>query len=121
MLFIYYPKCSTCQKAKNLLEENKISFIERNIKEKNPTYQEIKKWFEQNKLPIKKFFNTSGVIYKEMNLKEKLNTMSIDEQIKLLSTNGMLLKRPLLITDTKIIVGFDKDEYKKIITMNHKS
>ena len=111
MLFIYYPKCSTCKNAKKYLEESHIKFTERDIKENNPTYEELKEWYVKSKLPLKKFFNTSGLLYKEMNLKDKLAEMSEEEQLKLLSTNGMLVKRPLMILDDKVLVGFKELEY----------
>lgn len=113
MLFIYYPKCSTCKNAKKYLEELHISFEERDIKENNPTYEELKKWYEMSNLPLKRFFNTSGLLYKEMNLKDKLSSMSEEEQLNLLSSNGMLIKRPLLILKEDVIVGFDKEMYDK--------
>lgn len=115
MIFIYYPKCSTCQKAKKWLEENNIKFVERDIKTNNPNYNEIKAWYQASKLPLKKFFNTSGLLYKELNLKENLKKMNIEEQIKLLSTNGMLLKRPLMIINNKILIGFKEKEYQEYL------
>ena len=99
MIFIEYPKCTTCQKAQKWLCGNGITFEDRNIKEENPTYEELKAWYEKSGLPLKKFFNTSGLIYRSMNLKEKLPTMTEDEQLKLLATEGMLVKRPLIVTD----------------------
>lgn len=114
MLFIHYPKCSTCKKAKKYLDDNNIEYEEINIKENNPTYEELKEWYKISNLPLKKFFNTSGNLYKELNLKDKLNSMSEEEQLKLLSTNGMLVKRPILIDDKNIILGFKEEEYKKI-------
>ena len=111
MLFIEYPKCTTCQKAKKFLTDNNVNFTARHIKEDNPTYEELKLWYEKSGLPLKKFFNTSGLLYKSMDLKNKLPTMSEDEQLKLLSTDGMLVKRPILITETKILVGFRENEW----------
>ena len=111
MLFIEYPKCTTCQKAKKFLTDNGVEFTARHIKEDNPTYEELKLWYEKSGLPLKKFFNTSGLLYKSMDLKNKLSQMSEDEQLKLLSTDGMLVKRPILITDTKILVGFRENEW----------
>ena len=111
MLFIEYPKCTTCQKAKKFLTDNDVNFTARHIKEDNPTYEELKLWYEKSGLPLKKFFNTSGLLYKSMDLKNKLPQMSEDEQLKLLSTDGMLVKRPILITDTKILVGFRENEW----------
>lgn len=113
-LFIEYPKCTTCQKAKKWLVENNIDFEARHIVEKNPTYEELKKWTSCSGLEIKKFFNTSGILYKSMNLKEKLTTMTDEEKIKLLSTNGMLVKRPLLIGENFVLVGFKEDIWKEI-------
>lgn len=111
MLFICYPKCSTCQKAKKWLEEQNISFTERHIVENNPTYEELKNWHEASGLPLKKFFNTSGLLYKEMQLKDKLPGMSEDEQLKLLATNGMLVKRPLVVDGDVVLVGFREAEW----------
>ena len=113
MIFIEYPKCTTCQKAKKWLCDNGITFEDRNIKEENPTYEELKAWYEKSGLPLKKFFNTSGLIYRSMNLKEKLSTMTEDEQLKLLATEGMLVKRPLLIGDDFVLVGFKETEWAK--------
>lgn len=109
--FICYPKCTTCQKAKKWLEENKIEYTERNIVNKNPTKTELKKWIKQSGLDIKKFFNTSGLKYKELNLKDKLTSMSDEEKIDLLSSDGMLVKRPLLISDKLVLVGFKESEW----------
>ncbi len=106
MQFICYPKCSTCQKAKKWLEGQKIKYTERHIVEDNPTYEELKEWYEKSGLMLKKFFNTSGLLYREMQLKDKLPSMSEEEQLQLLSTNGMLVKRPLVITDDTVLVGF---------------
>ncbi len=115
MLFIEYPKCTTCQKAKKFLVDNNVCFTDRHIKEENPTYDELKLWYEKSGLPLKKFFNTSGLLYKSMNLKNMLPEMTEDEQLKLLSTDGMLVKRPILITDTKILVGFRENEWLEAI------
>lgn len=114
MLFIHYPKCTTCKKAKKYLDDNNIKYEERNIKNNNPTYEELSNWYQTSDLPLKKFFNTSGNLYKELNLKDRLNSMSEEEQLKLLSSNGMLVKRPVLITNNKVLLGFKEDEYKKI-------
>ena len=111
MLFICYPKCSTCQKAKKWLDQQNIEYVERHIVENNPTYEEIKDWYTKSGLPLKKFFNTSGLLYKEMNLKDKLLTMSEEEQLKLLATNGMLVKRPLVVAEDAILVGFREAEW----------
>lgn len=111
MLFICYPKCSTCQKAKRWLDENNIDYTERHIVETNPTYDELKEWYSKSGLPLKKFFNTSGLLYKEMQLKDKLPTMSEEEQLSLLASNGMLVKRPLLVKDNMVLVGFKEVEW----------
>ena len=105
MLFLCYPKCSTCQKARKWLDERGIKYTERHIAEKNPTYDELKVWYQQSGLPIKKFFNTSGLVYKEMQLKDKLTSMSEEEQLMLLATHGMLVKRPMMITHDSVLVG----------------
>ena len=114
MEFICYPKCSTCQKAKKWLDENKIVYTERHIVEANPSAEELKMWYKRSGLPLKKFFNTSGMLYKEMKLKDKLSEMSEEEQIKLLATNGMLVKRPLVVDEDKVLVGFKETEWKDI-------
>ena len=114
MLFICYPKCSTCKKAKKWLDEHNVEYTERHIVENNPTYDELKEWVSKSGLPLKKFFNTSGKLYKEMNLKEKLPAMSEEEQLELLSSNGMLIKRPLLISDKGVCVGFKEDNFKML-------
>lgn len=111
MLFIEYPKCTTCQKAKKWLDENGIAYVDRHIKEQNPTYEELKEWYEKSGLPLKKFFNTSGMLYKSMGLKDKLTDMSEDEQLKLLATDGMLVKRPVVIADGVILTGFREKEW----------
>ena len=114
MEFICYPKCSTCQKAKKWLDENKIVYTERHIVEANPSAEELKMWYKRSGLPLKKFFNTSGMLYKEMKLKDKLSEMSEEEQIALLATNGKLVKRPLVVTDSFVLVGFKPDEWEKL-------
>ena len=114
MLFIWYPKCSTCQKAKKWLDSHEIKYTERHIVEESPTYEELKEWHQKSSLPLKKFFNTSGMLYKELKLKDQLPKMSEDEQLKLLATNGMLVKRPLLVTEDKVLVGFKEDEWGSI-------
>lgn len=116
MLFIYYPKCTTCQKAKKWLDENNIEYTERHIVENNPSYQELKAWYEKSGFPLKKFFNTSGLLYKEMELKSKLPLMSEDEKLKLLATNGMLVKRPIIVADEKIFVGFKESEWEGFLS-----
>ena len=113
MLVLVYRKCSTCLKALKWLEEKKIEFTERPIVEENPTYEELKEWHANSGLPLKKFFNTSGLLYKDMNLKDKLPTMSEEEQLKLLSTNGMLVKRPLVIGDDYVLTGFREKEWEE--------
>lgn len=119
MEFICYPKCSTCQKAKKWLDENKIVYTERHIVEANPSAEELKMWYKRSGLPLKKFFNTSGRLYKEMKLKDKLSEMSEEEQIKLLATNGMLVKRPLVVDEDKVLVVkqilLSKSEISQII------
>ncbi len=111
MLFIEYPKCSTCQKAKKWLDENGFEYENRHIKENNPTYEELKEWYETSGMPLKKFFNTSGMLYKSMQLKDKLPLMSEEEQLKLLATDGMLVKRPILVSDNVILTGFREKEW----------
>lgn len=111
MLFVCYPKCTTCGKAKKWLEEQKVEFDERHIAEDNPSYEELKEWHEKSGLPLKKFFNTSGMLYKEMKLKDKIPQMTEDEQLKLLSTNGMLVKRPIAVTEDKLLVGFKEADW----------
>ena len=115
MLFICYPKCTTCQKAKKWLNDHNIEYTERHIAEENPTYDELKEWYEKSGLPLKKFFNTSGLLYKEMKLKDKLPTMSEEEQLHLLATNGMLVKRPLMINGDNVLVGFKENKWAEII------
>ena len=111
-LFLQYPACSTCQKAKKWLTENNIEFTNRLIVEENPTVEELKAWIPRSGLPVKKFFNTSGLVYKELKLSEKLPTMSEEEQINLLATDGMLVKRPLVIGENLVLVGFKEAEWK---------
>lgn len=115
MLFIYYPRCSTCQKAKKWLEGHNITFTERHIVENNPSYEELKEWKEKSGLPLKKFFNTSGNVYKEMKLKDKLPSMSEEEQLQLLASNGMLVKRPIVVKEDTILVGFKEAEWDEKI------
>ena len=114
-LFIEYPKCSTCQKAKKWLEENKIPFEDRHIVEKNPTKEELSAWIKRSNKEIKRWFNTSGLKYKELNLKEKLSNMTEEEKIKILASDGMLVKRPIVISDKGILVGFKEEEWKSIL------
>ena len=113
MEFICYPKCSTCQKAKKWLDAHSIEYTERHIVENNPSYDELKKWYEKSGLPLKKFFNTSGMLYKEMQLKDKLPSMSEEEQLKLLATNGMLVKRPIVVDGETILIGFREAEWEE--------
>ncbi|MBR3810766.1 MAG: arsenate reductase family protein [Agathobacter sp.] len=113
MLVLVYRKCSTCLKALKWLEDNNIDFEERPIKEENPTYDELKRWYQLSGLPLKKFFNTSGLIYKDLGLKDKLPTMSEDEQLKLLATNGMLVKRPLVVGEDFVLTGFKEKEWSE--------
>lgn len=111
--FICYPKCTTCQKAKKWFDDNKIEYELRDIKEDNPSVDELTAWHKMSGLPLKKFFNTSGLLYKSMALKDKLPTMSEEEQLKLLATDGMLVKRPLVISDNFVLVGFKESEWKE--------
>lgn len=111
MLLVHYPKCSTCQKAKKWLNEKGVEFEERNIKDENPTKEEVKAWHEKSGMPLKKFFNTSGMIYREMQLKDKLPDMTEEEQYELLSTDGMLVKRPILVGEDFVLVGFKEAEW----------
>ncbi|MGL4977856.1 MAG: arsenate reductase family protein [Cetobacterium sp.] len=113
-LFLNYPKCSTCVKAKKWLDENEINYESRHIVEKNPTKEELKKWLSLSQLPIKKLFNTSGILYREMNLKEKVCENNIEELLDILSSNGMLIKRPMLISKEKVLIGFKEEEWETI-------
>lgn len=115
MLFICYPKCSTCQKAKKWLDEHDLEYTERHIVENNPSFEELKEWYEKSGLALKRFFNTSGLLYREMELKNKLPQMSEEEQLKLLSTNGMLVKRPMLVDGDKVLVGFKESEWERLL------
>lgn len=112
MLFIQLPKCKTCQKAKKWLDENNIEYTDRHIKEENPSYEELKSWYEKSGLPLKKFFNTSGVLYKSMQLKDKLPDMSDEEQLRLLASDGMLVKRPLVVKCDTVLIGFKEAEWE---------
>lgn len=113
MLFLCYPKCSTCQKAKKWLDEHNIEYTQRHIAEDNPSYEELKEWYDKSGLPLKKFFNTSGMLYKEMQLKDKLPAMSEEEQLELLAGNGMLVKRPIVIKGNTVLVGFKEAEWEE--------
>lgn len=114
MLFIHYPKCSTCKKAKAYLDDRGATYEERHIVEENPNYEELKKWYEMSDYPLKRFFNTSGMRYREMDLKDKLPDMSEDKQLKLLATDGMLVKRPILIDGDRVRVGFKEKEWDEL-------
>ena len=114
VLFLEYPKCSTRKKAKKWLEDNSVEFTDRHIKEENPTAEELSEWHKKSGLPLKKFFNTSGVLYKELKLKDKLPEMSEQEQLELLATDGMLVKRPLIIGENFVLVGFKEAEWEKL-------
>ena len=113
MLFVNYPKCSTCRKAKSWLDEHNIEYESRHIIDDNPTAEELRKWWEISDLPLKRFFNTSGMKYRELKLKDKLPNMSEDEQLDLLSTDGMLVKRPILVNDDIVLVGFKVKEWEE--------
>lgn len=115
MLFVEYPKCSTCKKAKKWLDERGAKYTDRHIAEQNPTEGELREWHAKSGLPLRKFFNTSGQLYREQNLKERLAGMSEEEQYRLLASNGMLVKRPLLVTEDAVLVGFKEEEWKKIL------
>jgi arsenate reductase len=114
MKFICYPKCTTCQKAKKWLDDKGISYELRDIKENNPTEKELREWYKKSGLSLKKFFNTSGLLYKSMELKNKLPNMSDDEQIKLLASDGMLVKRPIVVDGDNVLVGFREKEYEEL-------
>ncbi len=113
LIFIEYPKCTTCKRAKAWLDEAGIEYTDRNIKDENPTIDELREWYAKSGLPLKRFFNTSGMLYKQMSLKDKLPQMSEEEQLELLSTDGMLVKRPIIINDDTILVGFRQEEWEQ--------
>ena len=115
MLFLEYPPCSTCKKAKAWLEANGVSYTARHIKEENPSYEELKLWYQRSGLPLKKFFNTSGLLYKSLNLKDKLPTMTEEEQLRLLATDGMLVKRPLVVLEDAVLTGFREADWQKTL------
>ena len=115
MLFIQYPPCSTCQKAKKWLDAHGFAYADRHIKEQKPTYEELTTWYKASGLPLKKFFNTSGLLYKSLGLKDKLPTMTEEEQLQLLATDGMLVKRPILVTDTAVLVGFKETQWHETV------
>ena len=114
MLFLQYPPCSTCQKAKKWLDEQGIVYTDRHIKTENPTYEELKGWYEKSGLELKKFFNTSGLQYKALNLKEKLQKMTEEEQLRLLATDGMLVKRPLVVDGDIVLTGFKAEQWERL-------
>ena len=114
VLYLEYPKCSTCQKEKKWLETNNITFEQRDIVKQNPTKEELKLWHEKSSMPLKKFFNTSGLVYKELHLKDKLKDMTEEEQYALLATNGMLVKRPIIVTENIVLTGFKETEWEKL-------
>ncbi|MBE6541741.1 MAG: arsenate reductase family protein [Ruminococcaceae bacterium] len=111
MIFIEYPKCSTCVKAKKWLDDHGIEYTDRHIKEENPTFEELEAFWKRSGLDLKKFFNTSGLLYKSMNLKDKLPTMTDEEKLRLLATDGMLVKRPIIVTDDTVLVGFKEADW----------
>ena len=115
MLFIQYPPCTTCQKAKKWLDGHGLTYTDRHIKNENPTYEELRIWYRASGLPLKKFFNTSGLLYKSMNLKEKLPAMTEEEQLQLLSSDGMLVKRPIVVTDSTVLVGFKEAQWESLL------
>lgn len=115
MLFVCYPKCSTCMKARRWLDEKGIAYEMRDIKEQNPQAGELKDWWKKSGLPLKRFFNTSGNLYKSMKLKDRLPEMTEEEQIALLATDGMLVKRPILVTDTTVLTGFREKEWEELL------
>lgn len=112
MLFVCYPRCTTCQKARKWLDANGIAYTHRHIAEENPSYEELKEWYGKSGLPLKKFFNTSGLLYKEMHLKDRIPTMTEDELLELLATNGMLVKRPIIVKEDLVMVGFKEAEWE---------
>lgn len=118
MIILCYPKCTTCKKALKWLDENKISYEIRDIKEDNPSKEELKSWYKKSGLPLKRFFNTSGNLYKELNLKDRLKDMTEEEQIELLSTDGMLVKRPILAGEDFVLTGFKEAEWKEVFEIN---
>lgn len=115
MLLIEYPTCSTCKKAKAWLKEQNLTFEDRNIKEENPTAEELKQWYQKSGLPLKRFFNTSGLVYKSLQLKDKLPEMNEEEQLSILATDGMLVKRPILVTEDNVLVGFRQAEWEEAL------
>lgn len=114
MLYIEYPNCSTCKKAKKWLAEKNVAFTQRHIVEERPTFEELQQWYEKSGLSLKRFFNTSGTVYKDMQLKDRLPQMTEEEQLQLLASNGMLVKRPLVIGDSFVLVGFKEAEWNEV-------
>ena len=115
MLFVQYPPCSTCQKAKRWLDDHGIAYEDRHIKQDNPTYEELKEWYGRSSLPLKRFWNTSGLQYRALELKDKLPTMTEEDQLRLLATDGMLIKRPLLVTEQAVLTGFKEAEWETLL------
>ena len=115
MLFVQYPPCSTCQKAKRWLDEHGFTYEDRHIKLNKPSYEELKAWYEKSGLPLKRFWNTSGLQYRALELKDKLPTMTEEEQLRLLATDGMLVKRPLIVTEQGILTGFKETEWERLL------
>ena len=115
MLFVEYPKCTTCKKAKKWLDDNHLEYIDRHIKEENPTVEELKDWHKRSGLPLKKFFNTSGLLYKELKLKDRLPSMTEEEQYQLLASDGMLVKRPVIVKDNIVLLGFKEEAWKVLL------
>ena len=113
VLFIQYPPCTTCKKAKKWLDDHQISYEDRHIKLNNPSYEELKDWYQRSGLPLKRFFNTSGMLYRSLELKDRLPGMSEEEQLRLLASDGMLVKRPLVVTETAVLTGFKAEEWEK--------
>lgn len=116
MLLMCYPKCTTCKKAENWLDDRDINYTYRNIKEQNPTEEELRNWYNLSGLPLKRFFNTSGLLYKSLGLAKKIPVMSEDEQLKLLASDGMLVKRPIVVKDDAVLAGFKIEEWEKAFT-----
>ena len=115
MLFLEYPPCSTCKKAKAWLDAKGVTYTARHIKDENPSYEELKCWYERSGMPLKKFFNTSGLLYKSLNLKDRLPVMTEEEQLHLLASDGMLVKRPLVVLEDKILTGFREGDWEKVL------
>ena len=120
MLFVEYPKCSTCKRARQFLDCRNAKYIDRDIKDSNPTIEELKDWIQKSGLPVTKWFNTSGILYRELNLKDKLSSMSDSDKIKLLATNGMLVKRPILVMEDNVIIGFNELKWEQFLKSKQK-